>query len=82
MKNLRNHSLDQFAHSLAYEFCASLIQDNATHVLYDDDPRDWYDLADLGTATELDEVRYLEARGMLIRHRDNRKIVTILDEDA
>jgi len=74
--------INELAHTLAYEFCVSVIEGNCVLVNCRDDPRDWWDLESLGTAEIRDEVRYLSARGLLLEHPDNARIVSILDEDS
>ena len=74
-------SLDELAHSLAYENSLSAIECNCPSkvtVSREQVKEVWFDLTDIDFVH--DEVAYLERRGLLVRHEDNASLVQILDE--
>ena len=71
--------IDALERSLAYTFAVSVIDSESIAV---GDDKEWAEIEPEGEVDLFDAVRYLEARGLLVRHPSNPNWVQVLDEDA
>jgi hypothetical protein len=84
---MTKEELDKLAHGIAYDAACSVIESNCLHVDGCDISQglDWFDTdpdsVDLDAEDHVAEsVKYLEARGLIVRHKDNANWVQLQDE--
>jgi hypothetical protein len=84
MEGVNKEELDKLAHGIAYDSSTSAIECNCLMVPEEQaGERDWYDVGDpdvLAKSFVEESVRYLEMRGLVVRHASNAKWVQLLDE--
>lgn len=82
--NSHKEELDQLAHTIALEYCVSILESEAYFVHEDD--IEWWNLGEPDSIPEHVDLaqRYLELRGLLVRHPGHSTWIRILgpkDED-
>jgi hypothetical protein len=79
--NSHKEELDQLAHTIALEDCVAILESEASMVREDD--IEWWNLSEPGSIPEhVDPAqRYLELRGLLVRHPEHSTWIRVLDPE-
>jgi hypothetical protein len=79
--NSHKEELDQLAHTIAHEYCVSILESEAYFVHEDD--IEWWNLGEPDSIPEhVDPAqRYLELRGLLVRHPEHSTWIRVLDPE-